>query len=47
VLLLVTGALSGALAGLGSEAALSFLAALGVLGVLGVIVGRSLPEVSR
>jgi hypothetical protein len=44
VLLLVTGAVSSALAGLGNEAALVFLAALGLVGVA---VGRTLPEVSR
>jgi len=42
VLLLVAGALSGALATFGNEAALLFLAALGLLGVL---VARTLPEV--
>lgn len=42
VLLLVTGAVSGALATLGSEVALVFLAALGVVGA---VVGRGLPEV--
>jgi hypothetical protein len=44
VLLLITGAVSGALAGLGEEIALVFLAALGLLGVA---VGRTLPEVGR
>ncbi len=44
VLLLAVGAVSSALAGLGNEAALGFLA---VLGALGVAVGRTLPEVSR
>jgi hypothetical protein len=44
VLLLVAGAISSALAGLGDEAALAFLAALGLLGVA---VGRSLPEVTH
>jgi MFS family permease len=43
VLLLITGAASSALAQLGPEAALLFLAGLGLLGVL---VGRSLEEVS-
>ncbi|WP_181312966.1 MFS transporter [Nocardioides campestrisoli] len=42
VLLLVAGALSGALATFGNEVALLFLAALGLLGVL---VARTLPEV--
>ncbi len=42
-LLLVTGAVSSAVALLGPEAALVFLA---VLGLLGVAVSRSLPEVS-
>lgn len=44
VLLLVTGAVSSALAGFGVEIALGFLAALGFLGVL---AGRSLPEVTH
>jgi len=44
VLLLAIGALSGALAALGAEIALGFLA---LLGLLGVLVSRSLPEVSR
>ncbi|MFH5821286.1 MFS transporter [Georgenia sp. AZ-5] len=44
VLLLVAGGISGALAQLGVEAALAFLA---VLGLAGVVVGRTLPEVSR
>lgn len=44
VLLLAVGAVSSALAGLGNEAVLGFLA---VLGALGVAVGRTLPEVSR
>ena len=44
VLLLVVGALSSALAVLGSPTALAFLAALGLVGVL---VARSLPEVSK
>ena len=43
VLLLVAGAISSALAQLGPEAALLFLASLGLLGV---IAGRSLDEVS-
>lgn len=43
LLLLVTGAVSSAVALLGPEAALLFLA---VLGVVGVVVSRSLPEVS-
>jgi hypothetical protein len=43
VLLLVTGAVSAAIASVGPEAALLFLA---VLGVLAVPVGLSLPEVS-
>lgn len=43
VLLLVTGAVSSALAQLGPEAALLFLAGLGLVGV---VVGRSLDEVS-
>jgi hypothetical protein len=42
LLLLATGAISAAIASLGAEAALLFLAALGVLAVP---VGRSLPEV--
>lgn len=41
-LLLVIGGLSGALAALGPEIALGFLA---LLGLAGVLVGRSLPEV--
>lgn len=44
VLLLATGAVSSALAGLGNEIALGFLAALGFLGAA---IGRTLPEVSR
>ena len=44
VLLLVTGAVSGALAQLGTDVALAFLVALGGLGVL---VGQALPEVSK
>lgn len=44
VLLLVTGAISGALAQLGVEVALGFLA---MLGVLGALLARTLPEVSR
>lgn len=44
VLLLVAGALSGALALLGAQAALIFLAALGLAGV---VVSRTLPEVSQ
>lgn len=44
VLLLVTGAVSAALASLGAEVALLFLAALGATGVP---VARSLPEVSH
>lgn len=44
VLLLVTGAVSSALALLGIEVALLFLAALGIAGML---LGRSLPEVSN
>lgn len=43
-LLLVIGGLSGALATLGAEVALGFLA---LLGVVGVFVSRGLPEVSR
>ncbi|WP_418605949.1 hypothetical protein [Georgenia sp. SUBG003] len=43
VLLLAAGALSSALALLGAEVALVFLA---VLGLAGVLAGRSLPEVS-
>lgn len=43
-LLLVVGGVSGALASLGTEVALGFLA---LLGLAGVLVGRSLPEVSR
>lgn len=43
-LLLVIGAFSGALAALGAEVALGFLA---LLGVAGVVVSRGLPEVSR
>lgn len=42
VLLLLTGAVSSALAGLGVEFALGLLAAMGLLGVL---AGRTLPEV--
>src|SRR5690606_26629163 len=42
-LLLATGAVSSALAGLGNEVALGFLAALGLVGV---VIGRTLPEVS-
>lgn len=42
LLLLLTGAVSGALATLGSEVALAFLAALGLAGA---VLGRSLPEV--
>lgn len=44
VLLLVVGAVSGALATIGAEAALLLLAALGLVGVA---VGRTLPEVSH
>lgn len=44
VLLLLTGALSSALAAITVEAALGFLA---VLGFLGVIMGRSLPAVTK
>ena len=44
VLLLVAGALSGALALLGPEAALAFLA---VMGLVGVLVSRSLPEAGK
>jgi hypothetical protein len=44
VLLLITGAVSSVLAGLGREIALAFLAALGLIGVA---VGRALPEVGR
>lgn len=44
VLLLVVGAVSSALALLGSTTALGFLAALGLVGVL---VARTLPEVSK
>ncbi|MDN5811751.1 MAG: MFS transporter [Micrococcaceae bacterium] len=44
VLLLVAGAISGALAALGPEAALGFLA---VLGVAGVVVSHSLPETGK
>ncbi|WP_151525995.1 MFS transporter [Serinicoccus kebangsaanensis] len=44
VLLLLTGAVSAALATLGAVAALLFLAALGLLGA---VVSRRLPEVSR
>jgi hypothetical protein len=44
VLLLVTGAISSALATLGNEAALLFLAGLGLLGV---IIGRGLDEVTH
>jgi len=43
-LLLLIGGLSGALAALGAEVALGFLA---LLGIAGVIVSRGLPEVSR
>lgn len=43
VLLLLAGAISGALAELGTDVALLFLA---VLGLVGVVVGRSLAEVS-
>jgi hypothetical protein len=43
LLLLVTGAVSSAIALAGPEAALAFLA---LLGVAGVITSRSLPEVS-
>jgi hypothetical protein len=43
-LLLVIGAVSGALAALGAEVALGFLA---LLGLAGVMVSRGLPEVSR
>lgn len=43
LLLLVIGALSGALATLGAEVALGFLA---LLGLMGVFVSRGLPEVS-
>lgn len=44
VLLLVTGAVSSGLAQIGTGVALGFLAALGLLGV---VVGQSLPEVSK
>lgn len=44
VLLLVAGAISGALAQLGTDVALLFLA---LLGLAGVVVGRSLAEVSK
>ncbi len=44
VLLLVAGAISSALAHLGPEVALGFLA---VLGLAGVAVGKTLPEVSQ
>ncbi|MDI3329785.1 MAG: MFS transporter [Micrococcus sp.] len=44
VLLLVVGGLSGALAALGPEVALGFLA---LMGLAGVLVSRSLPEVSK
>ena len=44
VLLLVTGAISGALAQLGVEIALGFLA---LLGIVGVLVAGALPEVTR
>lgn len=44
VLLLLAGAVSGALATLGPDAALVFLA---VLGLLGVVVARTLPEVEH
>ncbi|HEY4615626.1 MAG TPA: MFS transporter [Citricoccus sp.] len=44
VLLLVAGALSGALALLGPEAALAFLA---VMGLVGVLVSHSLPEAGK
>lgn len=43
VLLLVTGAVNAALAALGSEVALGFLA---LLGLIGVLVARTLPDVS-
>ncbi|MEN1939773.1 hypothetical protein WCE39_01525 [Luteimonas sp. MJ174] len=43
-LLLVVGGVSGALASLGTEVALGFLA---LLGLAGVLVARNLPEVSR
>jgi hypothetical protein len=43
VLLLVTGAITGAVATFGPEAALALLAALGLVGV---VVSRSLPEVA-
>ncbi len=43
-LLLLIGAVSGALAALGAEVALGFLA---LLGLAGVMVSRGLPEVSR
>lgn len=43
VILLATGAVNAALAQLGAEVALAFLAAMGLLGVF---IGRSLPEVS-
>lgn len=43
VLLLITGAVNAALAQLGTEVALAFLAGLGLVGVL---VARNLPEVS-
>jgi len=43
-LLLLTGALTSAIALLGVEVALATLA---VLGLIGAVVSRSLPEVSR
>ncbi len=42
--LLITGAVSSAVAGLGNEVALAFLAAIGLLGTA---LGRTLPEVSH
>ena len=44
VLLLVVGAVSGALAGFGNEVALGFLA---FVGLAGVVASRALPEVSK
>lgn len=44
VVLIVVGAISGVLAGFGHELALGFLA---VVGLAGVLLGRSLPEVSK
>ena len=43
-MLLVTGAVSAAIATFGELAALTFLA---LLGLLGAALGRTLPEVSR